>query len=79
MNIFRCIVVLLWGFLFKTKDNPPSLHPSLKLRMSKKAMVDEESIKTKVSQKSAIRNQESGISERIKQMEDRNTAILYLV
>ena len=65
MNIFRCIVVLLWGFLFKTKDK------SIKTKVSQKSKVK--------SQKSEVRNQESGISERIKQMEDRNTAILYLV
>ena len=32
----------------KTKDNPPTLPPSLKLRWSKKASVDKESKKTKV-------------------------------
>jgi hypothetical protein len=31
----------------KIKDNPPSLPPSLAFRQSKKAMVDEESKKTK--------------------------------
>jgi hypothetical protein len=45
MNLIRLDGLRL---LIKTKDNPPSLNPSLKLRLSKKAMVVKESIKIKV-------------------------------
>ena len=41
--------------LIKIKDNPPSLPPSLAFRQSKKAMVYEESHKTKVEKHSGAR------------------------
>ena len=63
----------------KTKDNPPSLPSSQTFRQSKKAMVDEESHKTKVkklktggSQDCKLRRSRNPESEATRELQDKS-------